>query len=66
MLLWAVNFAETSICDVTWRSSRDGLVISMFIFSILICLIASILTMIVVTMRALQPTKYEEVEEKKV
>ncbi len=40
-------FAETSICDVTWRFSRNGLMISIFI---LICLIASTPTVALVIM----------------
>ncbi len=63
-------FAETSICDVTWRSIRNGLMISIFI---LICLIASTPTvaLVIVSTRLLSkdkegPEEEEEEEEEEV
>ncbi len=49
-------FAETYICDVTWRSIRNGLMISIFI---LICLIASTPTvaLVIVSTRILSNDK---------
>ncbi len=48
---------------MNWLSSRDGLVVSVFIFSILICLVASISTMVVVTIAKLSSKYTEELVE---